>query len=174
VAGAVALWAISTWWMIASLESPNEAQADAAASRAVASIEGEFVAMQSEIARLTTALDGVGDQVASLERERQMLAARVVELESGAVPDGTVASLPSESDGSTTLDELLLAGPEPDDDGLDLHVVDPWFTNGQNLYNCSDFDSWEQAQAAYEANLPGDPNYIDGDGNGRACEKLRR
>ena len=48
-----------------------------------------------------------------------------------------------------------------------------FFTDGRDRYNCRDFDSWEQAQAAYEANLPGDPNNIDMDRNGIACEALR-
>jgi hypothetical protein len=50
----------------------------------------------------------------------------------------------------------------------------PIVTDGSDLYSCHHFDSWEQAQALYEANLPGDPNRIDGDSNGIACEKLRR
>jgi hypothetical protein len=49
----------------------------------------------------------------------------------------------------------------------------PIVTDGRDLYSCQHFDSWAQAQALYEANLPGDPNRIDGDGNGVACEKLR-
>lgn len=48
-----------------------------------------------------------------------------------------------------------------------------YFTDGRDRYNCKDFDSWEEAQAAYEANLPGDPNKIDIDRNGIACEALR-
>jgi LysM repeat protein len=46
-------------------------------------------------------------------------------------------------------------------------------TNGQDLYNCASFGSWEEAQAVLEANLPGDPNLIDTNGNGIACEALR-
>ncbi len=49
----------------------------------------------------------------------------------------------------------------------------PIVTGGRDLYSCHQFDSWEQAQAVYEANLPGDPNRIDSDANGVACEKLR-
>ena len=49
----------------------------------------------------------------------------------------------------------------------------PLSTNGQDLYNCASFGSWEEAQAVFEANLPGDPNLIDTNGNGIACEALR-
>ena len=38
-------------------------------------------------------------------------------------------------------------------------------------YDCSDFDSQEQAQQVLE-NTPGDPSGLDGDGNGQACESL--
>jgi micrococcal nuclease len=38
--------------------------------------------------------------------------------------------------------------------------------------NCSDFATWEQAQAVLEA-FPGDPHRLDGDGDGIACESLR-
>ncbi len=52
-------------------------------------------------------------------------------------------------------------------------MIYQWFTDGKNLYNCSDFESQIQAQTAYDANAPGDPNYLDGDKNGRACEQLK-
>jgi micrococcal nuclease len=38
-------------------------------------------------------------------------------------------------------------------------------------YDCSDFDSQEQAQQVLE-NTPGDPSGLDADGNGEACESL--
>ena len=50
----------------------------------------------------------------------------------------------------------------------------PIVTGGLDLWSCADFESWAQAQTVYEANLPGDPNLIDGDRNGIACERLRR
>lgn len=50
----------------------------------------------------------------------------------------------------------------------------PLFTNGQNIYNCSDFKTWEDAQAVFEANQPGDPNILDIGGSGMACPSLKR
>jgi len=38
-------------------------------------------------------------------------------------------------------------------------------------YDCSDFDSQDQAQRVLE-NTPGDPSGLDGDDNGVACESL--
>lgn len=170
--GAFALWAVTVWGMVASLESPNEAQANAAAASAVSIVEDEMAALRAEIVTLTSAVDGLGDQVASFEQERQTLTSRVQELEAGAtMAAATVVAV----DGDTTIEslqDLLLAGPEPGEE-FTINVIDPWFTDGKNLYNCSDFESQIQAQAAYDANAPGDPNYLDGDKNGRACEQLK-
>lgn len=38
--------------------------------------------------------------------------------------------------------------------------------------DCADFSSQKQAQEFFEANQPGDPHRLDGDGDGRACEDL--
>jgi endonuclease YncB( thermonuclease family) len=38
--------------------------------------------------------------------------------------------------------------------------------------NCSDFSSWDEAQAVLES-APGDPHGLDGDGDGEACKSLR-
>ena len=38
--------------------------------------------------------------------------------------------------------------------------------------NCSDFATQEQAQAAYNTTAPADPNNLDRDGDGIACETL--
>jgi micrococcal nuclease len=38
-------------------------------------------------------------------------------------------------------------------------------------YDCSDFDTQDQAQRILE-NTPGDPSGLDGDGDGEACESL--
>ena len=47
-------------------------------------------------------------------------------------------------------------------------------TDGADLWNCIDFQNWEEASMVYDANLPNDPNLIDFDGNGIPCESLRR
>lgn len=41
-----------------------------------------------------------------------------------------------------------------------------------NVYNCGDFSSHSQAQAVFEACLPGDIHALDRDGDGLACESL--
>ena len=44
----------------------------------------------------------------------------------------------------------------------------------QNRYNCSDFASWRDAQTTYyvSGGPAYDPNYLDEDGDGLACEAL--
>lgn len=43
-------------------------------------------------------------------------------------------------------------------------------TGGDDRYNCSSFQSQAESQEALAANAPGDPNKIDMNGNGVACE----
>ena len=40
-----------------------------------------------------------------------------------------------------------------------------------NIYNCSDFSTQEEAQDVYDEDTS-DPNYLDGDNDGVACEDL--
>jgi excalibur calcium-binding domain-containing protein len=42
---------------------------------------------------------------------------------------------------------------------------------GANIYNCSDFSTQEEAQSVYDSDTS-DPNYLDGDSDGVACESL--
>ena len=50
----------------------------------------------------------------------------------------------------------------------------PVNTLGQDLYNCNAFTSQQQAQQVLLASGPGDPNRIDTDRDGIACEALIR
>ena len=43
----------------------------------------------------------------------------------------------------------------------------------QGDMNCSDFSTWEEAQAFFEQAGPGDPHGLDRDKDGIACEGLR-
>ena len=46
-------------------------------------------------------------------------------------------------------------------------------TGGRDLYNCGDFATWAEANAVYQANLPGDPNKLDANDDGSPCDSLR-
>ncbi|MBM4410028.1 MAG: hypothetical protein FJ037_01640 [Chloroflexi bacterium] len=47
-----------------------------------------------------------------------------------------------------------------------------FFTGGADKYNCTSFGSQAEAQEALAANAPGDPNRLDMNGNGVACEDI--
>ena len=47
-----------------------------------------------------------------------------------------------------------------------------FFTNGADKYNCTSFGSQAEAQEALSANAPGDPNKLDMNANGVACEDI--
>ncbi len=42
----------------------------------------------------------------------------------------------------------------------------------ENVYNCSDFDTYEEALWVLEA-CPGDPHNLDGNDDGEPCESLK-
>jgi hypothetical protein len=48
----------------------------------------------------------------------------------------------------------------------------PLNTGGQDRYNCEDFATWQEADAVFQANKPGDPNRLDHNKNGVPCESL--
>ena len=45
-------------------------------------------------------------------------------------------------------------------------------TDGKDVWDCSDFETWEQAKMVYDANLPEDPNILDFFVTGVPCQYL--
>jgi len=187
---AAAVWAIAMWWMVATLPSTGASDADL-----------QLIVARAEIDSLEVDVDELSQQVSALHQERADLSLRLDALEgapstlaaqttqpitpvAGAPdaaatddadddadkPDPTPSASPSASPSAT-------ATPAPKPTVVATATPPPavqYFTDGRDRYNCRDFKSWEEAQAAYEANLPGDPNKIDIDRNGIACEALRK
>lgn len=82
------------------------------------------------------------------------------------VPEGTAEDL------GVTAPEPAVAAPA--EAPAAPAAIDPKLnTNGQDLYNCSDFATWTEANAVFQANLPGDPNKLDGNDDGAPCDSLR-
>jgi hypothetical protein len=77
----------------------------------------------------------------------------------GASPETTATAAP-------TAEPTVEPTPEP------APAVE-YVANSRDLYNCRDFDLWEQAQVVYETNFPGDPNHIDMNQDSVACETLK-
>jgi len=140
---ATVLWIGGGLWILAS---PSE-DASAADELAVEDIRAELRELTSRIAELSSTVEW-------LESREPLSGERVDEL--SARLDDAFAMLVE-----------LTAAPEPEPTPY------PLSTNGEDLYSCASFDSGEEAQAVYEANLPGDPNHIDTDNDGIACEKLQ-
>jgi len=177
---AAVVWAIAMWWMVATL--PSTGSSEAALNLIVA---------RAEIDQLEVTVDELSQEVATLHRERAELSLRMEALEQTPAaafsvetrqPTAEVAGPPpAESDtpraATTTSVTTPVATATPAPEPAIAVAVSPsaqYVTDGRDhRYNCKDFNSWEEAQAAYEANLPGDPNKIDIDHNGVACEALR-
>jgi hypothetical protein len=175
------------WWMVATLPSGGASEADL-----------DLIVARAEIERLQLDVDDLSQEIATLHQERGNLTLRLDALEQGASlasavpvqPTTEVAGPPLETatpEATPTADDddkkpAPTASPTPSPTARATATPAPsstptavqYFTDGRDRYNCRDFDSWEEAQAAYEANLPGDPNKIDIDRNGIACEALRR
>lgn len=197
---AAMVWAISMWWMVATLPASEASSADL-----------DLIVARAEIDQLQVTADELSQEIATLHQERSDLALRLDAIErppalttASTQPAAPVAGPPPME--STSSDEREATASEPADamaasadrDALDEATASPsptpeptvepepmveqpptpspaaqYVTDGRDRYSCRDFDSWEEAQAAYEANLPGDPNKIDIDRDGIACEALR-
>jgi hypothetical protein len=48
----------------------------------------------------------------------------------------------------------------------------PINTGSEDVYNCDDFTTWQEAYAVFQASPPGDPNKLDTDFDGIPCEDL--
>jgi len=185
---AAALWAVSMWWMVATMPASANSEADL-----------QLVVAQAEIEQLQVMIDELQQQITELHQDRTQLTSRLENLErvttaAAAAPATiTMAGPPvDEADDATTTeddateesDTSAVATAEPTNTPTPAPTASATATpapstselstSGRDLYSCRDFDSWEQAQAVYEANLPGDPNHIDMDQDGVACESLKK
>lgn len=147
-AAAFVIWAASIWWMVATLPTGGD----------TGSIEAALDAVVAELESANATLDGLGEQVATLEAERDALDARVHDLEERGPLEAAFEMTTGEGGGTG------------DQAGEDAPESSPFFTDGDDRYNCHDFSSAADAQEAFEVNGPTDPNRIDMNRNGVACE----
>lgn len=156
VAAAVAIvvWAASIWWMVATLPTGGDTSA----------IEGVLDAVVAELESANASIETLGAQLAAVEEERAALVARIEDLESRGPVDAAFQM--STPDGEVAASEAAVESTGDPSDS-------PFFTNGADRYNCRNFTSMADAQEALEVNRPGDPNRIDGNNNGRACEDFK-
>lgn len=195
---AAAIWAIAMWWMVATLPSAgaSEAELDLTVARAeIERLQLDMDDLSQEIAALHQVRSELSLRLDAVERSPAVMSAQAAGMLGGPPPataatTAPIEETPTNGDGDADNAEATptpkpnstaTATPTAVPTAQPTAVVEPtatptavqYFTDGRDRYNCKDFDSWEEAQAAYEANLPGDPNKIDIDRNGIACEALR-
>ncbi len=146
VLAALLVWAASMWWMVANLETG----ADPAVRQGVNALRDDMDGLASQVATLT-------DEIEGLQQERAALFERLEAVEHDALVAAVAVQEAAEAE----------AAAAAADEAVEEH---PLFTAGKDRYNCLHFSSFEEAQDALRVNGPGDPNRIDSNGNGVACE----
>ncbi len=147
---AIVVWAASVWWMVATLPNGGD----------TGDIEAVLDSVVTELESANVSIEALTLQIGRLEDERDALAARVGALERRGPVD---AAFPMSSTGAAAEDGETVPSAE----------TSPFFTDGADRYNCRNFTSMADAQEALEVNRPGDPNRIDGNNNGLACEDFK-
>ncbi len=184
---AAAVWAISMWWMVATMPASANSDADL-----------RLVVANAEIEQLQVVVDELQQQLTELHQDRTQFSSRLETLErvpmaaqlslagppptdDNASDDTTVPTAPSKASPTPTATPTQAPTPRPTVQPTAQPTAQPTvqpaaqpIRNDRDLYNCRDFETWEQAQAVFEANLPGDPNHIDMDQDGVACEALKK
>lgn len=154
-AAALVIWAASIWWMVATLPSGGDTGA----------IEEVLDAVVAELEAANAEIETLGSQIAAIEEERNALVARLDDLESRGPVEGafqmSADEAPEDGEGAEGTDDS--ASPQSS----------PFFTDGADRYNCRDFASHAEAAEALDVNGPSDPNRIDTNRNGLACEDFK-
>lgn len=181
---AAAVWALSMWWMVATMPGSANSESDL-----------RLIVAQAEIDQLQVKLDELQQQLGELHQDRSQLTSRIDTLErvplaaqflsttslAGPPPaeDTTEAPEATVQEPKATpapTDPQPTPTPEPTSTPTPTPTPKPtvqYTPSPTDIYNCRDFNTWEEAQAVYEAGLPGDPNHIDMDEDGVACESLK-
>lgn len=146
-------WAVTIWWMIATLPASGSESAPV-----------EMAAVVTEIDRLNGEIATLAQHVADLQAAGAPLDAAAPETAPAAAP-----ALPDDSVEATTTatgDSDTPGGAAVDADD----EISEFFTDGADRYNCRNFSSYADAQEALLVNRPSDPNRIDMNDNNLACE----
>ncbi len=187
--GGVVLWGASISWMVAHVGGGSGNPEDA-------------VGVTDEVAVLRAKVDSLSQQSSALSADRDALAKRVLALESrptlataAATPAAVATVMPSafKPEPAPAPATAPAAAANADDTSYSIprfgywRTADPtatavtpiatgptarFFTNSADKYNCTSFTSQAEAQEALAANAPGDPNRLDMNANGVACEDI--
>lgn len=184
----VILWSAGIWWMASNLSGDHAQPADSHA-------------LTDEVAVLRAKVDSLAQQTAAIGQEREALTKRVAAVEARpAAPAVTTPAVQASTTPPAIVPMNLTAEaysiprfayPRSTDPRTTPATVYPaaiptrgtpastggeaasrFFTGGADKYNCTSFGSQAEAQEALAANAPGDPNRLDMNGNGVACEDI--
>ncbi|MGE3960784.1 MAG: hypothetical protein AB7F65_03790 [Dehalococcoidia bacterium] len=183
-AAAFVIWAASIWWMVATLPTGGDTSA----------IEDALDAVVAELESANSSIESLGGEVAGLQEQRDALEARIAELEAKAPVDGAFQMSPAtdrptddagdagddaSEDAATTASSPAARTTGTDSESAEASALvteantSVFFTDGKDRYNCRDFASAAEAQEALAVNGPSDPNRIDTNKNGLACEDFK-
>lgn len=119
-----------------------------------------WTAMLWQISGSLAALNDAASSIAAELGAGQAVAATVVEAEDSPAAASEVALTEPPSVEPTAPPPAMLLG---------KLIV----TNGKDLWDCADFETWDQAKLVYEANMPQDPNILDFFVTGVPCADLQ-
>lgn len=200
ILGVIAVWGAGIWWGVSHIDigsgvANTEVAAESALADEAAVLRARVEYLTQQSNTLTAERDSLAKRVAALEaRPATVMMVPVVmpaapaadEGEAPAVeplnlvdPEAPILDLSAEySTGRVAVagwaPTALIPSPTsaaavtPATPGVTVR----FFTNGADRYNCTSFTSQAEAQEALAANAPGDPNRMDMNANGVACEDI--
>ncbi len=193
-----ALWAGGIWWMVANLGSPDAPAVGAGAlSDEVAVLRAKVDSLTEQTSVLGQERDALAKRIAALEVRPAVLAVATPAASPASTPPPAVVPMnltatagaysiprfaylraadpqvsPAPAPSVTTAPVFAAVVPTPAAVAAGAGATTRFFTNGVDKYNCTSFRSQAEAQEALAANAPGDPNRMDMNGNGVACDDI--
>ena len=191
IVGAVALWGAGIWWGVTQVGNGSaEVASESAFADEAAVLRARVEHLTQQSNSLTVERDALVKRVIVLEARPATAvvtpAAPAADEVAAQPAEAVIAHVP-ETDLSAdySIGRFAVAGWVPPTrtstvGAASAAAVTPatpgatvrFFTNGADRYNCTSFTSQAEAQEALAANAPGDPNRMDMNANGVACEDI--
>ena len=184
------LWGTGIWWIVANLSGGivPQVESDQAAADEVAVLRAKVNSLIQQTSTLTADRDALAKRMAALEaRPAQTSIAApkpdvvgadppIVSMNLEATPaEYSIPRFAYRGAAAPSTATAPLAAPASTSGSVPAATAAPpsrFFTNGADKYNCTSFASQAEAQKALAANAPGDPNRMDMNANGVACEDI--
>lgn len=186
----VTLWAGAVWWMVANLGGSDAPAFDAAPlTDELAVLRAKVDSLTQQAATLGQEREALTKRVAALESRPAAPAVAAPATPPAQTPPAIVpvdltataaaysvprAAYPRAADPRTATAQVFPGAVPTRSAGAPAvtSASERFFTSGADRYNCTSFGSQAEAQEALAVNAPGDPNRLDMNGNGVACEDI--